>query len=350
MSLFGDFGPMLAGADSAISSWSANFTNPDAETGDLTGWTQTVGIHMSVNATGPHGGTYKFVGSTDEAVSEAFNTALDLPGAALTAVDAGTARATLTYWIKNNADGDAGLARLEFYGSTGGTGTYLGARSDSFGGGGSWAERTNNWMVPAGTRSVVLYMVGRRSNLGGTELSFYWDDIGPLVLNDGYHSATIYTCRGADGSGWTVDTGSGQPVSVASGPWSWPGIACGSQASYSAHKDVAVSSLSAAAQAAIAAGSATLHLERWAWNTNASDASRIACDCRASGSVVATVQDAGATTAWGTGTSATIDHLADGTVSVPTSTDTFRVTISFTRHDGTVNDARMGFPHIWLTW
>ena len=112
----------LGAFSSAVTSWSANFTNPDAEAGSITGWTQRIGVHMGVNTTGVHSGTYKFVGSTDEDTMEASNTALDLPSGSLTAVDAGTVRAALSYWTKNNTDTDYGRARLEFFGSTGGTG------------------------------------------------------------------------------------------------------------------------------------------------------------------------------------------------------------------------------------
>lgn len=335
---------------SAVASWSANFTNPDAETGDLTGWTQRIGTQMAVNTTGPHSGTYKFVGSNNEDTMEASNTPLDLPSGALTAVDAGTVRATLSYWSRNNADGDHGYARLEFFGSTGGSGTYLGSRTGTDLSGGTWTQQTENFVVPPGTRSVVLYMFGRRSTIGGTELSFYWDDIQPLVLNDGYHNATVYTSRGSDGSGWTVDTGTGQPTSVGGSPWNWPGLAAGSQAAYAIHKDIAVSSLPAAAQAAIAAGTATLHLHRYAWDTNGGDKTRTRCICRASGVDVATVQDASATTQWSTSVGIPVDFLLDATVSVPNTTDTFRVRLDYTRVDGTVLDARVSFLHVWLTW
>ena len=334
-------------------SWLLPFTNPGAETGDTTGWTQRVGtnfVSASGGTSGTHSGSKKFILSTTDGDSEVFATALDAPAGALSYIDAGQVAASFSFWHGHFHDADTGYARLEFFSGAGATGDFLGARSSGAlaGPDDGWAQFADTYVVPPGTRSFILYIFGYRSSIGGTELSFYWDDVQPLTLNIGYHSERVYSAR-TDTSGWTVDTGSGQPTNVNGSSWSFPGIAAGSQAAYAIHKDIAVSSLSAAAQAAISAGTATLHLHRYAWDTNGDDKTRTRCICRSSGADVATVQDAAATTQWG-GSFANVDILRDATVAVPSTTDTFRFRLDYTRVDGTVLDARVSFPFVWLTW
>lgn len=345
---------VLAAARRRTSTYSLPFTNGNAEAGNTTGFTQRIGSTFAASTSGPHAGTYKFVlGTADSACEVVANPSspFDVPSGAFSMIDAGHASLNFSFWAGHFHDFDNGAGRVEFFDSTGGAGNFLGARTSNLTStpADSWALSSNDWPIPAGTRSFVVYFFGSRNTGGGTELSYYLDDIQPLVISSVTgHIEKVYACRGSDGSGWTVDTGTGQPTSAAGSQWSWPGLAAGSQVAYSIHKDIAVSSLSAAAQAAIAAGSATLHLHRVAWDTNHGDKSRTRIICRAAGVAVATVQDAAATTQWGNAGSA--DFLLDGTVAVPNTTDTFRVQLDYTRIDGTVLDARISFLNSWITW
>lgn len=325
------------------------FGNPGAETGDTSNWTQTVGTGFDVQTGDPYSGTYSFVLSTDSEFAEVKADPLDVPSAAETDIDAGTVRVRFGVYRQDyTGDLDYGRARMEFFDDAEGAGNFLGAYTTNV-----WDQRNSyaisqyTWNVPPGTRSVVLYIWGQR--LAGTELSFYWDDVQDLSYTNDGNCEYVYADRGADITGWTVNTGTGQPVVNTSwSEWAWPGITPGSQSSYNILKDIDITTLSAAAQAAIAAGTATLHLHRYAWNQNDDDKSGTHIYCLDSGgSIVATAEDAAAaSTNWGN----VIDVVQNETVAIPTTTTDIRVRHRFDRVDGTVLDAVVGFVGVWITW
>ena len=330
------------------------FTNPGAETSDTTGWTQTFGANFGVmtataDATPPKTGTYIFVCSTSGAYSEVRPVIIDVPSGLNTQVDAGEIEVDFALWRNDfSTDADTARVRLEFYDAAAGAGNFLGARATSDLGtaNGQWIHEAITVNLPPDTRSVIAYVAGTRD--GGTQLSFFFDDVQPLLFFESEEtSEMVYASDGTDNTGWIVDTGTGQPTVDSSwSPWTYSGIHPGSQVSYAIHKDVLVSSLSAAAQAAIAVGDATLHLYREAWNENADDQSRTAVVTEDGGVDLDTIEDAAATTDWGT----VNNVLRDASGAVDANTDTFRILHQYTRIDGTVLDAAVGRVYVWLTW
>lgn len=328
---------------------SLSMTNPDAETGDTTGWTQDFGANFGVGTSSPYAGTYKFIMSTDDAYAEVHHDFIDIPAEAQTDVDSGIVSLNLDIWRTDFTDTDEMRVRMEFYDAVSGGGNCIGIRSTNqwSDANETWTNSPYTWEVPPGTRSFAAFMFGRR--VTGTELSCYWDEISyELVDNTAVVSETVYTDRGGtDLTGWTVDLGAGQPPSLNTwSEWGWTGIYGGSQVEYAIHKDIAVSSLSAAAQSAIAGGTATIHLHRYAWNENADDESRTFIECLASSTPVTTIQDAAVPTNW----LILPDVLQDASATMDSSTDTIRINHDFDRVDGTVLDAQVAFIHVWIEY
>ena len=328
---------------------SLSMTNPDAETGDTTGWTQDFGSNFGVGTSSPYVGTYKFVMSLNDAYAEVHHDFIDIPADAQASVDEGIISLNFDIWRTDFTDTDEMRVRMEFYDAISGGGNCIGIRSANqwSSANETWTNSPYTWEVPPGTRSFAAYMFGRR--ITGTELSCYWDNIAYELVDDtGIASEQVYTDRGAtDLTGWTVTAGSGQPSNTNTwSEWGFDGIHGGSQAAYTIYKDIAVSGLSAAAQAAIAGGTATIHLHRYAWNENADDQSRTFIQCLASSSPVTTIQDAATTTNWLT----LPDVLQDANATMDSSTDTIRINHDFARVDGTVLDAQVAFIDVWIEY
>jgi len=343
---FSDFG----GLPAPSYPYALTITNPGAETGDTTGWTHSFGAGFFVSTSNQvswaFDGTYHFRLSSSDQFAEVYATPINIPSEREADCDAGLLQFSFTYKYGNDSGGiDWGRNRVEFWSGANGTGTFLGQRTSNQQHNSSFPSEIYGPVernVPPNTRSIVIYMFGFRTS--GTELSFYFDSLSMGLIKNGSKIESIYKDRGVDTSGWTVDTGTGQPVSDNTwSNWGWPGITPGSQAAYAIRKDVTPSS---AALTAIAAGGVTLSLQRYAWNENADDTSRTYVQCLDNtDAVVATVQDAASNTNW-----SVIDVKNPATVSVPTSTVKFRVRHSFARVDGTVLDAAVGFMDVYLTW
>lgn len=153
-------------------------TNPGAETGDTTGWTQRVnslpGIKTDGNA---HSGANYFSGAA-AAASSAWDQEVTLDSSLHTAIDAGGCILIGRAWHTGFTDADNGALYVECYDNTP---TLLGraenAKTDpggASGPAGQWAQEICAVSVPTGTRKVRIGTENVR--VTGTELSAYWDD------------------------------------------------------------------------------------------------------------------------------------------------------------------------------
>ena len=327
-------------------------TNGDAETGDTTGWSLSVGVNFAVSGgltnRFPNGGTYAFIASTNGNVQVIDADAVDIPGGFTDAVDDGNAELKVSYLHASFSDGDWGCCRVQFYDAVSGGGNLIGVKHGLHNGGG-WISTPYNRlvMIPPGTRSVVFSLICDRTS--GTENSFYFDDVTLGIRDTSRNCEILYVDDGTDITGWTVTTGSGQPQTTGAwSPWGFDNIYGQDGTAYACNKEITPSS---AALTAIAAGGVKLFLDRIAWNENGDDRSRTYVECLDSGdSVLATLEDAASATNWGTA----IDFMSDGDkpdqLEVPTGTVKFRYGHDFERADGTVIDAGIGFVDVRLEW
>lgn len=159
-------------------------TNPGAEAGSSTGWTnETGGIsERTSNPPGPHSGTYYFFGGAN-AASRA-RQRIDLvaaTGLTGTRIDAGDLWAIVDWWQSNfsAADADTGGLGLRFLdGSSTLISENLAAALDMTPEL-TWIPRSYGLLIPTGTRYIdVLYDATRAS---GTNLDTYVDDIALRV-------------------------------------------------------------------------------------------------------------------------------------------------------------------------
>lgn len=167
-----------------INTYPITLTNPDAETGDTTGWTDEVGGLAVRTSTSPppyQGQHYFFGGPTAQTIASQRFDLLTQTGLTAGDVDAGGLWASVL-WAQNNWSGnDAGACGLRFLDGSGAT------LSESFGGiitadlkgnangDGPWYRRSHAVDIPVGAREVdVLY---RSDRSAGTNNDAYVDAI-----------------------------------------------------------------------------------------------------------------------------------------------------------------------------
>lgn len=164
-----------------------SITNPGAETGDVTGWTSTVGgliARQDLGQSGdiaPHagGGTFYFAGG-DNAETVAHQD-VAVPAGYESIIDAGGAALDLTWWLggySGTGDDDSGSMKITFLddmdSQIGDEIQFPQREKDN-----SWEELTVHRLVPAGTRKVRLTM--RMVRVDGTQNNAYIDTISASI-------------------------------------------------------------------------------------------------------------------------------------------------------------------------
>jgi hypothetical protein len=189
--------------------------NPDAETGNITGWTNAIAASFAATAAnplsstevgsgiGPYAGSYSFSsGGTSFAGAYQDISLAGLDALVLADIDAGRITADCGGFLVTDKDNtDFGHVDLMFY--TAG-GIWLGgAMHDgrlSQGGWGAFTEAA--LMVPEATRIIRLMLRGWR-NGGDASTQVYWDELfARLNRKAGTHSC-ILSLNGASTAGWT---------------------------------------------------------------------------------------------------------------------------------------------------
>lgn len=154
-------------------------TNPGAETGDTTGWTDVSGTLSVRTATPPpYAGGYYFR-SGSSTTNEGYTTA-SIPAEFYTDVDAGIIFLELSWWQRHyDALYDPMAMGIAFYDST----PSLISRTDADEtqvGWEAWVNRTLALAVPSTTRSIRIYYTATRTQ--GTTTDAYFDDVAVNLL------------------------------------------------------------------------------------------------------------------------------------------------------------------------
>jgi hypothetical protein len=159
----------------AVSSFSVTLTNPGAETGNTTGWTNELGA-LGVRSSGPgaYDGTYYFFGGTSAETRA--RQRVDIVAAGLDSgdIDNGRSYADLSAWMAgfpvDNDEGEIGIRFLNAAQATIST-VYSGL-----------VNRTDTWVlvdlrniIPVGTRYIDVLLHAKR--FSGTNNDAYFDDI-----------------------------------------------------------------------------------------------------------------------------------------------------------------------------
>lgn len=157
--------------------------NGNAEAGDMTGWTASVGTGMevlnmsTVSGLDPYEGSYSF-GGGNQAVMESYQDISLIDGPVTAAViDSEKLIIEVEYYLANFNVNDCGRCYLKFYDASnalmtdenitppyGLVGTAL-----------TWEQRRSHFYVPFGARTMRLYMGGRRTD--GTYCNSHIDAI-----------------------------------------------------------------------------------------------------------------------------------------------------------------------------
>ena len=185
-----------------------NVVNPDAETGDTTGWTNETGYMIADGRF--HSGTYCFGGGPN-AITLASSDSILLTDIGIDAieVDFNRVMVTVNYWQSSYASADYGSVGIRFYDANNAQidvdhfGKYV--SSDPYP---EWNSRSNTFLLPKNTRSIKILFLGVRSN--GTNLDFYVDDISlqATVYNNGFpHYIFNHDAETGNTAGWTVELG-----------------------------------------------------------------------------------------------------------------------------------------------
>ena len=169
----------LGDTDIALRSIDVALANPDAESGDVSGWT-TTGTWDAGTAEGtiavPHGGSFYFsaTGGIDPAILQQ---TVDLVAQGFTAaeLDAG-ATFDAGVWAASEYQSDTGELKLQFLDAAG---TDVGSAftTGEFGpNDGTWVEQTLTGDVPAGARQVRVQLLAH--NHFGSNTTYGFDDLG----------------------------------------------------------------------------------------------------------------------------------------------------------------------------
>ena len=158
-------------------------TNPGAETGDLTGWTQggvsTPGVDNGAFDPGinPHSGTWDFYGHTGGNGTLSQTQSILVNGITAGQIDAGGLFANVTFWEQGLNQGtpsdDAFISLVFLNGSSSVISTVNTMTIDSHLG--AWTSDAENFAIPTGTRSIT-YVMNFIRNQGGDNDSFIDDN------------------------------------------------------------------------------------------------------------------------------------------------------------------------------
>lgn len=198
--------------------YSLTVTNPGAETGDTTGWTNIQGTLVAIASGGgntPRSGSFMFRAGASLA-TKAYQD-VDIPGDLEADVDAGVLRITAGGYHSGFTDADGGwLSVWPLDASDRRIGQEI--KSNFIHDGvNAWALRSCEGRIPEGTRKLRFTQLGWRD--GGTNLDSYWDD---LFLTVTYTTEsirqTVNGCIYHDKFQWATGTLT-TPWTVISGTW-----------------------------------------------------------------------------------------------------------------------------------
>lgn len=158
--------------------------NPDAETGNATGWTgnpslftaSTLGPPGNPDFPGPHSGTYYFYG--DNAATRSMYQDIDVSAYA-TDIDAGVYKASLKSWIA----GDAGLdqQRLVIQALSAASAVLDQMIPPVFRETTTWTQREILLILPVNTRKIRIFLEGFRSGTTSNDSDF--DDVEAALVS-----------------------------------------------------------------------------------------------------------------------------------------------------------------------
>ena len=167
-------------------------TNPDAETGNLTGWTVVSGTGNTTpsadNGTydtgyNPHAGSYDFVGDHFPGGGGAQGylrqnvDVSSLPGATTAQIDAGTVAAQVTFWeLSYNQGSSSDYANIGLSFKNASAVTLQTVATSTVMSIDVWKQTQVTFTLPAGTRSIDYLMQFYRASNGGTYIDSFIDD------------------------------------------------------------------------------------------------------------------------------------------------------------------------------
>jgi len=156
-----------------------SIVNPDAETGDMTGWTASGGViaYAADSSASPFEGGFMFFGGLNTAASNAYQD-IDVSSIS-TGIDAGGAELSLSWYQRHANDTELARMYVEFFDASASfiseTGPNLSKVS-----GNVWKLQKIITTVPSSTRTIRLYMDFVRD--AGTQLNAYIDAISASIL------------------------------------------------------------------------------------------------------------------------------------------------------------------------
>jgi hypothetical protein len=195
----------LDDTDIALRSIALALVNPDAEAGDVSGWT-TTGTWEAGTAEGtiaaPHGGSFYFsaTGSTDPAVLEQ---TVDLLAQGFTAAELDTgATFDARVWAASEYQSDTGELKLQFLDAAGADVGSAFTTGEFGPNDGTWIEQTLTGDVPAGARQVRIQLLAH--NHFGSNTTHGFDDVS---LSLSVRRPMTGDLLRFDGSAWVGVTG-----------------------------------------------------------------------------------------------------------------------------------------------
>lgn len=171
--------------------------NPGAEQG-VDDWTSTIGT-LATRAANPlpKSGSAYFYGGDDQSEAKAHQD-VPLPSLARSAVDAGEAQITLSWWQNSFAgfdEAEMGYQFIDSHGDLIGSETLLGLATYAI-----WTEREFTFDVPEGARKVRLVM--RMVRQDGNNCDGDIDDISAeIVFPESYLNEEVFAASFEDASG-----------------------------------------------------------------------------------------------------------------------------------------------------
>lgn len=192
--------------------YSLTVTNPGAETGNTTGWTNdtsTLVVRTTDTGVSPRTGTYYFCGSASGATSKCHQD-ISLPAEVLTQVDSGCFKSIFSIYqngISSDTDsGWLGLIALDGSNNVLGSQTTSEAHVTT-----AWTLKTISLNLPALTRTIRVELYGKRYS--GTQLSTYWDDAS-LVIDYAWIPDEMVSLSVMDQACWEGSTGTYRPFLI----------------------------------------------------------------------------------------------------------------------------------------
>jgi hypothetical protein len=152
--------------------------NGDAEAGTLAGWTDPLGNGFNISTTLAHDGMFSFTGGTTGPSgphSNELRQDVDVTGLAAV-IDGGAMTSRLRGFGRTNAAGgysDPGNVRLEFL--DGGAAVLASHDTGTFAPFNAWQSFADERIVPAGTRTLRVCLLGSRSV--GLSTDCFFDDL-----------------------------------------------------------------------------------------------------------------------------------------------------------------------------